>query len=75
MSGDAGQERLLRLVHDLRTPLTVISGFAELLERQRDRLSDEQRDEYVTRIAAAARELGAILDAERAERAEGQGPS
>lgn len=66
--GDQAEERLVRLVHDLRTPLTVISGFAELLERQRDRISDAQRDEYIERIAAAARELGAILDAERDER-------
>ena len=68
--GDA-EERLVKLVHDLRTPLTVINGFAELLERQRDRISDEQRDEYITRIGAAARELGAILDAEREQRLSG----
>ena len=58
-------ERLSKLVHDLRTPLTIITGFADLLDRQRDKLTDEQRDEYLTRIAAAARDLGSILDAER----------
>lgn len=58
------EERLSKLVHDLRTPLTIITGFADLLDRQRDKLTDEQRDEYLTRIAAAARDLGAILDAD-----------
>ncbi len=67
MSPDA-DERLVRLVHDLRTPLTVVAGFAELLERGTDTLEPERRDEYVTRIAAAAREMREILDSERAER-------
>jgi signal transduction histidine kinase len=62
--GDA-EERLVQLVHDLRTPLTIITGFAELLERQGDTLTAEQRDDYLARIAAAARDLGSILDGER----------
>jgi signal transduction histidine kinase len=62
------EERLVRLVHDLRTPLTVISGFCELLERQRDKLSPEQKDEYLQRVSAAAAELRDILDRERDER-------
>jgi len=61
-------ERLRNLVHDLRTPLTIITGFCELLERQRDRLTTEQRDEYQSRIKAAADDLVEILDQERAER-------
>lgn len=65
---DSGDERLVRLVHDLRTPLTVISGFCELLERQADKLSDEQRTEYLGRVAAAAAEMREILDRERGER-------
>ena len=71
MSADGvtdADERLRNLVHDLRTPLTIITGFCELLERQRDRLSDEQRDEYQRRIKAAADDLVEILDKERAER-------
>ena len=74
MSGAAGggaEERLVKLVHDLRTPLTIITGFAELLERQRESLSEEQRADYIARIAAAARDLGSILDAERDERLSG----
>lgn len=68
MTADAAEERLVRLVHDLRTPLTVISGFCELLERQHDKLSDEQRREYLQRVSAAAGELRLILDRERGER-------
>lgn len=70
-AGDRAEERLVRLVHDLRTPLTVITGFCELLERQGDKLTEEQRQEYLRRVSAAARELREILDAEREERLSG----
>lgn len=69
--GNDAEERLIHLVHDLRTPLTVISGFCELLDRQRDKLSEEQRDEYLGRVAAAAAEMRDILDRERDERLTG----
>ncbi len=59
--------RLERLVHDLRTPLAIVSGFSDLLVRRTD-LSEEQREEFLQRIAAGARELVAILDSERADR-------
>ena len=61
-------ERLVDLVHDLRTPLTIVQGFADLLARRGGSLTDEQREEYVARIAAAAAEMKAILDDERAQR-------
>ncbi len=68
MSDDA-EQRLVRLVHDLRTPLTVVHGLRGAARAPRPtRLSAEQRDEYVARIAGAARELREILDAERTER-------
>ncbi|MDX6664374.1 MAG: hypothetical protein QOG68_580 [Solirubrobacteraceae bacterium] len=67
-SESAAEERLVMMVHDLRTPLTVISGFCELLDRQRDRLTEEQKDEYLRRISEAAQELRQILDDEREER-------
>jgi len=66
--GDGQDERLVTLVHDLRTPLTIVQGFADLLTRTGTALTEEQREEYVTRIAAAAREMKAILDDERARR-------
>jgi signal transduction histidine kinase len=61
-------ERLARLVHDLRTPLTIVQGFAELLDRGGVALDDARRSEYLGRIAAAGREMKDILDSEREDR-------
>ena len=61
-------ERRRRLRHDLRTPLTIVQGFAELLDRGAVTLDEERRTEYLGRIAAAAREMKDILDAEREDR-------
>ena len=65
---DGHDERLVSLVHDLRTPLTIVQGFADLMARRGATLTDEQREEYVSRIAAAAGEMKAILDDERTRR-------
>jgi signal transduction histidine kinase len=56
-------DELRTLVHDLRTPLTLVEGFSELLVRRGDELPMSERDEYVHRIAAAAREMRELLDA------------
>ncbi|HMJ36640.1 MAG TPA: histidine kinase dimerization/phospho-acceptor domain-containing protein [Baekduia sp.] len=64
-------ERLARLVHDLRTPLTIVQGFAELLDRGSDKLDDARRSEYLGRIAQAGREMKDILDDERENRLSG----
>jgi K+-sensing histidine kinase KdpD len=55
------------LVHDLRTPLTLVEGFAELLVRRGDDLTPAERAEHLERISAAAREMRAVLDAARPE--------
>jgi len=65
---DGHDERIISLVHDLRTPLTIVQGFADLLVRRGDTLTDDQREEYVARIAAAAGEMKSILDDERTRR-------
>jgi signal transduction histidine kinase len=70
MSADH-DELLVSLVHDLRTPLTIVQGFADLLARRGPSLTDEQRQEYVDRIAVAAAEMKQILDAERSQRLNG----
>ena len=54
-------ERRRRLQHDLRTPLTIVSGFAEVLAADRV-ISDADRREYAARIQAAAAEIGALVE-------------
>jgi signal transduction histidine kinase len=51
--------RLLR--HDLRSPLTIIAGFAEILAGDRE-IADETRRDYAERILTAAKELRTMLD-------------
>jgi K+-sensing histidine kinase KdpD len=53
---------LRKLIHDLRTPLTVVDGFARMLERGEGRLSAEDRAEFVFRIREAAEQMSQILD-------------
>ena len=55
-------ERRRRLRHDLRTPLTIVSGFAEVLAAERE-ISEADRREYASRIQAAAVEIGELVDA------------
>ena len=62
MSADEAAERRGRLRHDLRTPLTIVSGFAEVLASDRA-ISDADRREYAGRIQAAAVEIGDLVDA------------
>jgi signal transduction histidine kinase len=50
-----------RLRHDLRTPLTIVTGFAEVLASDKP-ISEENRREYAQRIQAAAAELRTMLD-------------
>ena len=50
-----------RLRHDLRTPLTIVSGFAEVLAADRQ-ISEADRREYAERIRAAAVEIREMLD-------------
>ena len=59
---DPVHEELSRLRHDLRTPLAVVAGFAELLASERP-ISDEQRRDWARRIAQAAGELRSIVEA------------
>jgi signal transduction histidine kinase len=51
-----------RLRHDLRTPLTIVAGFAEVLAADRQ-ISEGDRREYAERIRAAAVEIREMLDA------------
>ena len=55
-------DELRTLVHDLRTPLTLVEGFSDLLARRADDLPAAERDDYLRRIVDAAREMRALLD-------------
>ena len=50
-----------RLRHDLRTPLTIVAGFAEVLAADRP-ISDADRQEFAKRIQDAATEIRQMLD-------------
>ena len=63
MTDESADARVRALVHDLRTPLALVLGFSELLETRGSELSDEQRADFLARIAEAAKELGRLLDA------------
>jgi signal transduction histidine kinase len=56
-----GAEARRRLRHDLRTPLTIVAGFAEVLAGERN-ISEADRREFATRIQDAADELRKLLD-------------
>ena len=60
--GEVAEDELGKLVHDLRTPLTLIGGFADLLVRRGAELDDAQRVELAERIAMATQEMRERVD-------------
>jgi K+-sensing histidine kinase KdpD len=62
MGDEPPPDALRALVHDLRTPLTIVEGFSDLLVRRGAELEPAEREEYAQRIAEAAHELRAIID-------------
>ena len=50
-----------KLRHDLRTPLTIVAGFAEVLAADRT-ISEADRREFATRIQDAAAEIRKLID-------------
>ena len=50
-----------KLRHDLRSPLVVIGGFAQLLSGEGEIAEDTRRD-YASRIHRAAVELEKLID-------------
>jgi len=57
--------QLRTLVHALRTPLTIVEGFADALVKRGDQMSPEEHSEYIERIGDAAREMRDLLDGVR----------
>lgn len=67
-------EFVAKVVHDLRTPITVIDGFAQTLADGWERFDDDRRREFVDLMRFSAARLTAlvrdILDVSRIEAAE-----
>jgi signal transduction histidine kinase len=61
VSEEPGDDDRRRLRHDLRAPLTIVSGFAELLASDKP-ITEANRRDYAARIQAAAAELRTMLD-------------
>jgi signal transduction histidine kinase len=61
VSDPTGSDGLGQLRHDLRTPLTVVIGFAEIMAGDRP-LTDEQRRDYAERVLNAAMEIRELID-------------
>lgn len=51
---------LTAISHEMRTPLTTLLGFSQLLERDRD-FTDEQRRDFAFRISNSAKQLERLL--------------
>jgi signal transduction histidine kinase len=56
---------LAKLIHDLRSPLMVAEGFAQLLARDDGKLTAEQRADFAGRVESAMADMRALLDAAR----------
>ncbi len=65
MPAEGDDRRLSTLVHALRTPLTIVEGFADALARRGEEMSPEERADYLERIGDAAREMRELLDGVR----------
>ena len=61
---DDAPDGIAQLRHDLRTPLTVVIGFAEILAGERPLTDDERRD-YAQRVLSAGIEMRELIDSAR----------
>lgn len=62
MEGEIARKNVLSNVsHDLRTPITAIRGYAELLLSAQDNLSLEQRNSYLSNIVRRSEQMERIV--------------
>ena len=62
MEGEAARKNVLSNVsHDLRTPITAIRGYAELLLSAQDNLTLEQRNSYLSNIVRRSEQMERIV--------------
>ena len=50
------------VAHDLKNPLNMVGGFAQILQRAWQTMSNEQREKYLRMIARNARRMDNIVD-------------
>ena len=62
LANDAMREFLAIASHDLRTPVTVIKGFASTLEQDWQHVPEAQRGQYLAAVRRHADHLGVIID-------------
>ena len=56
---------LAKLIHELRSPLMVAEGFAQLRARDEGKLTPEQRADFAGRVESAMADMRALLDEAR----------
>ncbi len=62
LEGEQARKNVLSNVsHDLRTPITAIRGYAELILSSGDRLSPEQKEAYLTNIVRRSEQMERIV--------------
>ena len=61
---DDAPDGIAKLRHDLRTPLTVVIGFAEILSGDRP-VTDAERRDYAQRVLSAGIEMRELIDSAR----------
>ena len=62
MEGEVARKNVLSNVsHDLRTPITAIRGYAELMLSAQDNLSLEQRNSYLSNIVRRSEQMERIV--------------
>ena len=62
MEGEQARKNVLSNVsHDLRTPITAIRGYAELILSSGDRLGPEQKEAYLTNIVRRSEQMERIV--------------
>lgn len=60
MTATPDEDDLSRLRHDLRSPLAVIAGFADVIAN-RDGITAEERREFAARITDAVEEIRGLV--------------
>ncbi len=55
-------ELLAKMNHNLRSPLTVIKGYTETMLRQENRITEQERHEFLQIIKEASDNLAGAID-------------